>query len=175
MYKKPCLVLIFAAIISCFAQKATAQNASELNKPHTAADTIITFDPKTFEETKRVINTEYYTLVDEMPRLTTCAATQGDNTCTSSAMIAIIAKHLEYPAEMKAEGIKGLVMLEIPINADGSIDEMIFVARSTNNYFGNAARRAANFLQELKFVPGKIGGKPVNMRVQLPVRFVVTE
>ena len=166
--------MIIAVAISCFAQKAAAQNTSELNKPHTAADTIVTFDPKTFEQITRVINTEYYTLVDEMPRLTTCAATQGDNTCTSSAMIAIIGKHLEYPAEMKAEHIKGLVMLEIEISTEGAYVSAN-IARCTNNYFGNAAWQAANFLKDLKFVPGKINGKPVTMRVQLPVRFVVTE
>ena len=107
-----------------------------------------------------------------MPYVVGCDATPGhDNTCSSARMIAAISQKVQYPESMREQPTQGLVMLAIRISEKGEYDG-VQATRFTNNDFAQAATSAARAaFKDMKFVPGKVAGKPVTVEVKLPVKF----
>jgi len=72
-----------------------------------------------------------------------------------------------YPAEMKRQGISGVVTLAFVLDTEGHARD-ITIVKSTNEAFNKPAIEA---LQKWKFRPGKKNGKSVNTRMQIPIAF----
>ncbi|HEX7049142.1 MAG TPA: energy transducer TonB [Longimicrobiales bacterium] len=72
-----------------------------------------------------------------------------------------------YPAPLRMAGVTGKVQLQFVVGPDGRVEpETIKVLAATASALGDAAREVA---KQLRFVPGKLNGKPVRTMVALPI------
>lgn len=77
---------------------------------------------------------------------------------------------INYPAKAREQGIEGRMQLKFTVRPDGSVTN-INVAESLHPLCDSAAVKG---LQSVEFVPAKIDGDPVPVRIRLPVRFKLT-
>ena len=85
------------------------------------------------------------------------------------AMYKYLADNIKYPAEAKAAGKEGRVMVQFVVRKDGSISD-VSVAKSAGNLsLDKEAVRAVSSMP--KWNPGTQGGKPVNVQYTIPVQF----
>ncbi len=73
----------------------------------------------------------------------------------------------KYPSELKRDGISGIVAVQVVIDESGKVISTK-VIKTTNADFDRWAIEAA---EKWTFTPGKVGGKPVKMRLTVPFRF----
>jgi protein TonB len=77
----------------------------------------------------------------------------------------------EYPSEMKANGVSGLVMVKCMIDEQGNVSGTD-VVKSSNEKFD---RFATDALKKWKFKPARQDGTPVAVQVTIPIKFVAEE
>ncbi len=77
----------------------------------------------------------------------------------------------EYPRELKAQNVSGLVMVKCTIDAQGNVAETT-VVKSSNEQFD---RFATDAIKKWKFKPAKQDGAAISVQVTIPVKFVVDE
>lgn len=75
-----------------------------------------------------------------------------------------------YPYEMKRNGIPGSVILGFIVDTQGNVRDA-YVIRSSHQEFEQPALQA---VQKWRFKPGRKAGKAVNTRMQLPMKFELT-
>jgi protein TonB len=73
----------------------------------------------------------------------------------------------QYPDALKASKVSGLVAVSAVIDESGNV-VTCEVVKATNDAFKEPALAAA---KDWKFKPAMIAGKPVKVRVTLPLRF----
>ncbi len=79
---------------------------------------------------------------------------------------------VRYPDILRQAGIEGRVLLELVIDTTGHAERgSIRVLSSTHQLFEGPAREVA---QASLFSPGRIQGRAVRVRVQLPINFSIT-
>lgn len=74
---------------------------------------------------------------------------------------------LAYPAELKAQGIAGEVVIECVVDRDGSLRDPV-VKSSTRKEFELPALQSVS---KWKFKPARKEKKPVNVRQEVTVKF----
>jgi TonB family protein len=74
----------------------------------------------------------------------------------------------EYPAEAQARGVRGIVLLELLIDADGKVTQ-VEVVRSIPGLDEAAVAAARRFEYEVT----KVDGKPVPVRLTVPITFAM--
>lgn len=74
-----------------------------------------------------------------------------------------------YPADLKKEGVGGMVTMSITVDEKGNVSNAI-VKKSTRPEFEQPAIDAVS---KWKFEPAKKDGKPVQVQVVVPVKFSV--
>lgn len=74
----------------------------------------------------------------------------------------------DYPAELRRDGLSGLVMVRCQIDASGNVTGTE-VEKSSNPGFEQAAVAA---VKRWKFKPAKQDGVPVTITVSIPIKFV---
>ncbi len=79
-----------------------------------------------------------------------------------------LSKEVVYPEEAKKDSIEGRVVIQFVIDKDGSISDAK-VAKSLHPLFDNEALRVVKAMP--KWIPGKIGGKPMKTKYMLPIKF----
>lgn len=92
-----------------------------------------------------------------------------DTTQVTQRPVLYEAPTLRYPAKAHAQGIQGRVLLAVTINADGRAD-----ARSIETISSPDAvltDEAARWVRGAKFEPACLAGRPVRLRVAIPVDF----
>ena len=72
----------------------------------------------------------------------------------------------KYPPEAAAQGVRGIVILELIIDATGRV-ESVSVVRSVSG-LDDAAVAAAN---QWRYEPVKVAGRPVRVRMTVPITF----
>jgi len=77
-----------------------------------------------------------------------------------------------YPMSAKIRGIEGVVELMFVVDVDGSVKDIEIKSSSPEGVFDKSAIRA---VRQWRFKPASKGGKPVRVRVLLPVRFQLKE
>jgi len=77
----------------------------------------------------------------------------------------------DYPAELRASGTSGVVMLTCEVDDRGVVTEAK-VNRTTNEGFNRAAMAA---VEKWKFRPAQKDGKPIATRISVPVKFTYEE
>jgi periplasmic protein TonB len=76
-------------------------------------------------------------------------------------------EYLEYPEIARQAGLEGLVVIQIIVNEQGVPISPVAV-RSGGQVLDEAAIKA---VLQLRFTPGKQRGKPVQVRLAIPIRF----
>ena len=76
-----------------------------------------------------------------------------------------------YPAEMRRHGIAGEAIVAFIIDTNGHVRDA-YAVEATNAAFASAALEAVN---SWEFTPAFVAGKPVNTRMQVPIRFTLNE
>lgn len=85
-----------------------------------------------------------------------------------AALMKYIEENLQYPADAKAEGVEGRVIVYITFNTDGSIGE-VEVARGRHPSLDKEAVRIVKSLP--KFIPYKEDEGNKDFRFTLPISF----
>jgi TonB family protein len=74
-----------------------------------------------------------------------------------------------YPTEMHLAGIEGQVVLQAVVDTVGRIEpNSILIVKSSNLGFDTTVREWA---LEARFRPGRLQGRPVRVRINLPINF----
>ena len=73
----------------------------------------------------------------------------------------------QYPAQLKRDGVSGMVVVNVVIDADGSVEE-VEVRKSTNSEFDAPAVEA---VKQWRFKPAKKDGNAIRSKVALPLKF----
>jgi TonB family protein len=77
--------------------------------------------------------------------------------------------NIEYPEQLRHDGQEGYVLLTAVVGADGAVEPgSVTVDSATHPGFEAAA---AAWLESATFRPGTVDGKPVRVRIKLPVAF----
>jgi protein TonB len=105
------------------------------------------------DEQEEDLEQEIFVVVEQMPEI--IGGTQK------------VYEYLEYPPIARQAGMEGLVVIQVVVNQDGMPVEPV-VARSAGEVLDRAAIEA---VMKLRFVPGKQRGKPVRVRMAIPIRF----
>lgn len=77
----------------------------------------------------------------------------------------------EYPQNLKAQNVSGLVMIKCTIDEQGNVGETS-VVKSSNEQFD---RFATDAIKKWKFKPARQDGNPISVQVTIPIKFVVDE
>ncbi len=78
---------------------------------------------------------------------------------------------LNYPADVRAAGIQGRVVLYAVINTDGRADaSSIEIVQSPDP---RLAYEAEQWLRGAKFWPACLAGRPVRVRTKIPIDFTI--
>lgn len=83
--------------------------------------------------------------------------------------IQAIQEKVHYTEFGRRAGIKGTVYIEAIINEEGSVINAIV----KKGIGGGLDEEALNAVQNTKFVPGKQRGKPVKVKLVIPIKFVL--
>ena len=146
----------------------TARNASANTDtvPKKQATNIPPPPPPTSDEA------EVFKVVEVMPMFPGCEDMEGSNgekkRCADDKMLQFIYKNLKYPAEAKAKGVQGTVIVQYVVGKTGELKD-IKILRDIGFNCGEAALDVVR--QMPKWNPGKQRGKVVDVQFTLPVRF----
>lgn len=78
--------------------------------------------------------------------------------------------HINYPAKARKQGIEGRLELKFTVRTDGSVSN-VQIAESLHPLCDSAAVEG---LRAVDFIPAKQNGKPIPIRMKLPIRFQLT-
>ena len=73
----------------------------------------------------------------------------------------------EYPSQLKRDGVSGMVVVNVVIEADGSVAD-VEIRKSTNSEFDAPALEA---VKNWRFKPAKKDGNAIRSKVALPLKF----
>ena len=182
------LFLALAIILSSFfihaCQTDDSTASSNIDKPiekaetsdgiykFSVTDTVISFNPETFEEKMQRVKTDYeaYKNPETTPLYPGCT----DKECTTEKLIEYLYENLVYPDEARKNNVQGMVVLQFVITDTGDIVDLK-IARDIAGGCGQAAFKALQSLQNLeqKWIPGANLGQKVNVQYTLPVKFKI--
>jgi len=121
-------------------------------------------------------NAEVYTYAEEMPRFPGCDEVEisSDNPCATQKLIKYLSENINYPAEDRKNGTEGTVMAQFVVQVDGLISD-VRLLRGKTPAMNTEVLRVINNMNNMpqRWIPGKIGGKPVAVSFTLPVKFVL--
>jgi TonB family protein len=103
-------------------------------------------------------NDSIYGVMDELP-----VFPGGDQACANW-----VAKKLKYPPKCKKEKIEGFVIVQFVVEKNGKVSNVKAI-RSPHPDLAEAAVRTVEKMP--KWTPGKVGGRAVRSKLNLPVRF----
>jgi len=135
-------------------------------------DTVITFDPETYEESIQIIKSSVYKVVEDMPRFPGCEDISGKKErkeCSDKRMLEHIYKNVVYPAKAKSDGIEGMVVASFIVPAFAGKVHDIKILRNVSPEIDAEVIRILNEMPP--WIPGQVEGENVNVRFNLPVRF----
>ena len=76
----------------------------------------------------------------------------------------------EYPGNAKRRNIEGTVVIQLIVDTEGKAQQCAIHSSEPKGLFDSAALAAA---RKTRFVPGKVGGQPVNTMVLIPYKFAL--
>lgn len=118
----------------------------------------LVFSQKSFSQATMSQENGIYQTVPEMP------VPPGG----MDAWVKYLTENLTYPATAKEKGVEGLVVLTFVVREEGKVDS-VEVLRGIG---GGCDEEAVRLVKNSGiWTPGKIEGKPVPVRMRLPVQF----
>ncbi len=161
------LALLFCNAPFVNAQVKTAPLPPDIERIY--LDTIVTFDPVTFEQTMRTVLDTVYNKVDTPPVFCTDDAHQS---CGEKYMLEYIATHVKYHSEARENKIQGKVLVEFELSYREGEAAYIYQAHiksSPNAILSMEAFRVVSDMKYWKAAQRK--GKPVSVNFVVPVVF----
>jgi protein TonB len=98
-------------------------------------------------------DSKVYSVVDQMPEI--------------KGGLSALYKKIDYPKEARKEGISGRVYLQVVVDKNGNVKN----PKVLRDIGGGCGEAALDAITEVKFKPGKLKGKAVNVKYSLPVTF----
>jgi TonB family protein len=136
-------------------------------------DTVTTFNPADQSESVEVVKTKIYEKPEQMPVFGLCEVSdlEARKECSTRNLLNFIYTHVKYPKEASAAGQEGTVVTSLVVNKDGKVSDIALVKEKTTEYttLNEEALRVIRQLPD--FEPGTQDGKPVNVRMVLPIKF----
>ncbi|MEM8583453.1 MAG: M56 family metallopeptidase [Bacteroidota bacterium] len=173
----------------------TTQDTAVEYASSVSVDTIVTFDPDTYEEDMQIVESVIYTEAEYFPIYGNCDDFLNDSealhNCSFRNLMEELSKHLLYPSTAKELGIEGtsFLKLRVPANtSDNTIyamlkrssladvedtDALTEPEREAYQALDDAAMAAWNKIPKNDWQPARIGDEPVTMELTLPVRFAL--
>ena len=90
---------------------------------------------------------------------------------TKENLMRFLGKNVKYPQIARDRGEEGTTHISFVINTEGEVTSIKVALSSGSKYLDAEALRAARKLPD--FIPGKNHGIPQNVRMRLPVRFIL--
>ena len=90
-----------------------------------------------------------------------------------------IQKSISYPEIAKKAGVSGTVFVQFVVDVDGSVvvekdaEGKIINPQVVRGIGAGCDEEAVRAVRQAKFTPGKQRGKPVKVKMSLPIRFVL--
>jgi TonB family protein len=81
----------------------------------------------------------------------------------------IVTKAPVYPEEARKKGISGEVQVQILVTKDGLVKDATVISNKTGSK--DLEKAALDAVNQWKFEPGKLDGKPVEVNVIIPIKF----
>lgn len=136
-------------------------------------DTVLTFDPATQAEDVSYVKRRIYEVVDQMPVFGSCAELTGKElkNCSNQNLFAHMYEHVTYPKDLPEGQDEGMALTEFVVAKDGKVTDVRSI-ESKMPVHPALSEAAANAIRNLpNFRPGMQDGKPVNVKMVLPMRF----
>jgi len=140
------------------------------------SDVIYYSDPKLNVNLREGIDSDsVYTEVDVMPRFPGCnhlRSRDEQTNCSMQNMVSYLSKSTRYPKSAHQMGVQGTALVSFVVNTDGTLTQFELLKDPGQGTGIEAMRvvQAMNQLQE-KWTPGELDGKPVRVKMQLPIQF----
>jgi TonB family protein len=116
---------------------------------------------------------EVFEVAEVMPKYSGCVNDQNDTIdCTFRHVLEHIKTNLTYPDSAKAAGAEGPVVVEFIIDASGSITKPV-ITKSLGYGCDEEALRVISLMPAWQ--PGMQGGKPVAVKMVVPVMFQISK
>jgi TonB family protein len=116
---------------------------------------------------------DVYDVVEEMPRFAGCHsvdAAEAQN-CTVQNVVKYMRTHLVYPESARKQDVLGTVIVEFVIDETGSVKH----AKVKEGIGAGCDEEAIRLVNSMPpWSPGKQGGKPVKVRMELPLQCMPT-
>jgi protein TonB len=116
-------------------------------------------------------------VAEQMPRFPGCEnkkkfSQKEKDQCALGELLGFLSKNLKYPAIARENGIQGTCPVQFTVLEDGTIED-IELLRDIGGGCGTEAVRVMNLMNEkgIVWTPGKQRGKPVKVRMTLPIKF----
>lgn len=167
------LILISIAFLTQLSFGSNISLDYKHNK-YTALDQDTLIQP--FRPEKNWGDNPVYKLVEEMPRFPGCedldTIAKAKEGCSKSKMIEYVYKELKYPAECKASGLNGIVVVSCVVDTSGFL-ENISVEKSISPCHNAEAMRVVNSMNymEKRWISGRHNGEKVRVIIRVPIRF----
>lgn len=118
-------------------------------------------------------------VVERMPRFPGCedkGTEEEKKACAQEQLLAFVAKHLVYPDSARQAGIEGTAVVRFTVFKDGSVGDAILI-RDIGYGCGTAAMQVVEEMvnQRIRFTTTGSRGRAVNVYINLPVKFRLTD
>jgi len=125
-------------------------------------------------------DTTVYPVAEQAPRFPGCE--QLDTTiafkaqCAQASLLNFMYSNIQYPLEARQQNIEGTVVTTFVVEKDSTISNIELV-KDIGGGCGDAVLRVVNAMNEvgIRWVPGKMDGRPVRTQFNLPIRFRLEE
>lgn len=122
-------------------------------------------------ENERQGNNRIFRVVEVMPQFPGCeaeATPEAQKKCADMAMIKYVYSNMKYPAVARKNGTEGTAIIEFIVEADGQLTNFE-IRQDPGDGCGAEALRV--FLSMPNWIPGKLRGEGVAVKMNFPVKF----
>ena len=119
---------------------------------------------------------DFWKVVEQMPRFPGCEDIDGSKdvkkSCADTKLLQFIHKRIKYPAIARDNGIEGRCFVSFIVEKDGSVTD-VKLLRDIGGQCGQESLRVVNLMvkKQIKWTPGKQGGRNVRVQFNLPIHF----
>ena len=122
-------------------------------------------------------NSEIFNIVDEMPRFPGCEDKVSINDkefCAQNKFLEYVYSNLKYPSTAIKDQIEGKVITRFIVDKNGEIKN-VEILKDIGGGCGDEVKRVLQTIKTMpkKWVPGKLGGKIVDVYFTLPIFFTL--
>lgn len=149
------------------------------------SDALSAHDIAVFSESK-IMNDSFpkakngvYLKADEMPRFPGCEEvkdTEKRKLCSQKKLLQYVYTNIKYPVSARKNSIQGTVVIEFNVSRTGVVEDVTLL-RGIGGGCDEESLRVVASLKNLqsKWTPGKIDGKPVKVKMTLPIKFKLSD